>query len=91
MRAGKEFTLFISNEDMNGIIKIIKLLEDSGVLIDGVTETIKHETKKKGEFPGVLLAPLAPSIVKPVISSVVKGISWRGVRRARRRYMKKKF
>ena len=75
VRAGKGFTLFISNEDMNGIIKIIKLLEDSGVLIDGVTETIKHETKKKGEFLGVLLAPLAPSIVKPVISSVVKGIS----------------
>ena len=50
MRAGKEFTLFISNEDMNGIIKIIKLLEDSGVLIDGVTETIKHETKKKANF-----------------------------------------
>ena len=28
-------------------IKIIKSLEDSGVLIDGVTETVKHETKNK--------------------------------------------
>ena len=35
--------LFISNEDMNDIIKIIKTLEDSSVLIDGVTETVKHE------------------------------------------------
>ena len=46
VRAGKGFTLFILNEDMNDIIKIIKSLEDSGVLIDGVTETVKHETKK---------------------------------------------
>ena len=46
VRAGKGFTLFISNEDMNDIIKIIKSLEDSGVLIDGVTETVKHEIKK---------------------------------------------
>ena len=46
VRAGKGFTLFISNEDMNDIIKIIKSLEDSGVLIDGVTETVKHETTK---------------------------------------------
>ena len=46
MRAGKRFTLFISNEDMNDIIQINKSLGDSGVLIDGVTETVKHETKK---------------------------------------------
>ena len=46
MRAGKGFTLFISNEDMNDIIKFIKLLEDSGALIDGVTETVNHEIKK---------------------------------------------
>ena len=38
-RAIKEFTFFISNEDMNNIIKIIKSLKDSGVLID--TETVK--------------------------------------------------
>ena len=39
--AGKGFTLFISNEEMNDIMKIIKSLKDSGVLIDGVTETVK--------------------------------------------------
>ena len=47
VRAGKGFTLFISNEDINDIIKTIKSLEDSGVLIDGVTETVKHEMKKQ--------------------------------------------
>ena len=46
VRVGKGFTLFISNEDMNGIIKIIKSLVDSGVLIDGVTKTVKDEIKK---------------------------------------------
>ena len=47
MRAGKVFSLFILNEDMNYIIKIIKSLEDLGVLIVGVTETVKHEIKKR--------------------------------------------
>ena len=41
----KRFTLFISNEDMNDIIEIIKLSDDSGVLIDGVTETVNNEIK----------------------------------------------
>ena len=60
VRARKGFTLFISNEDMDDIIKIIKSLEDSGVLIDRVTETVKHEIKKQeSRFLGALLAPLA--------------------------------
>ena len=44
--AEKGFTLFTSNEDLNDIIKITKSLEDSDVLIDGVTESVKHEIKK---------------------------------------------
>ena len=65
----------------------------SGVLIDGVTETVKHEIKKKkteDRFED-LLAPLAASVVQPVISSVVKGISGRGVTRAGRGYMNRNF
>ena len=46
VRAGKLFALFISNEDMNDMIKVIKSLEDLGVLVDGVTEIVKHEIKK---------------------------------------------
>ena len=45
MRARKGFILYILNEDMNDIIKTIKALEDSDVLIDGLTETVKHEIK----------------------------------------------
>ena len=92
MRAEKEFTLFISNEDMNDMIKIIKSLEDSSVFIDGVTEAVKHEIRKQEDgFIGALLVPLAASIVRQVISSVVKGVSGRGVRRAGRGHINKNF
>ena len=89
VRAEKEFTLFISNKYMN-ITKIIKSFKDSGVLIDGATETAKDEIKKQeASFLGVLLAPLAASLVQLVTSSVVKGISGRGVRKAWRGYKNK--
>ena len=57
---------------MNDIIKIIKSLKDLGVLIDRVTEIVKHEKKKEDRFFGTFLAPVAASLVQPVISSVVK-------------------
>ena len=69
-----------------------KSLEDSGVLIDGVSEIVKHETKKQeGQFLGAFLAPLVASLVQPVISLVLKGISGRGVRRAGKGYKNKHF
>ena len=48
----KRIHFFFSNEDMNDINKIIKSLEVLGALIDGVTETVKHEIKKckNGDF-----------------------------------------
>ena len=38
-------TLIISNEEMNDIMKIVQALEDSNILLKGVTKTIKNETK----------------------------------------------
>ena len=35
---------------MNDIIKIIKLLKDSGVLIDGITDTVKHKRRISWNF-----------------------------------------
>ena len=60
-----------------------------GVLIDRFTETLKYEKKKKKKegFLEALLALLATSMVQPIISSVVKGVSGRGFRRAGRGYM----
>ena len=41
---------FILNEDMDDIIRILQLPEDSGVLVDGVTKVVKHENKQEGGF-----------------------------------------
>ena len=46
MDAGKRINSFISTEDEDYIIRIIKSLESSGVLIDRVSETVKNETEK---------------------------------------------
>ena len=44
---------------MKDIIIIIKSLEDSSVLIDVITETVKHEIKQlEGKFLITLLAPV---------------------------------
>ena len=40
-------TLVISNEEMDGIMKIVQALEDSNILLKGVTKTIKNETKEQ--------------------------------------------
>ena len=76
LRKRKRLPLFISNEDMNDIIKIKNSQEDLGVLFDGVTETVKHEIKKQeGRFLGAILASSAASLVQPMIFSAIKGIS----------------
>ena len=69
--------MFISNEDLNVIIKIIKLIQYSGVLIDGVTETVKNEIKKqKSRFLGPILGSLAASLVGPMIFFSSKRYKW---------------
>ena len=42
-------TLIISNNEMEDIIKIVKSLEDFGLLLKGVTETVLNEVKNKKE------------------------------------------
>ena len=77
---------------MNDFIKMSKLLENSGVLIDRVTETVKHKMKKQeGKFLGAILAPLAASLVQLVISSVVRCIIGRVVSGAGGGYMDERF
>ena len=57
-------TLIISNEEMNDIMKIIKSLEEPGLLIKPVSETIKNEAKEqKGRFLSVLLGTLDATLL----------------------------
>ena len=66
-------TLIISNEEMNDIMKIVQALEDSNILLKGVTKTIKNETKEqKGEFVSMLLDTLGASLLGNLLAG--KGI-----------------
>ena len=48
-------TLIISNVEMNDIMKRVKSVEESGLLIKSVSKTIKNEAKEhKGRFLGML-------------------------------------
>ena len=57
-------TVIISNEQMEDIMKIVKSLEGSGLLIKSFSETIKKEAKeKKRGFLSMLLETLAASLL----------------------------
>ena len=57
-------TIIISNEEMNYIMKRIKSLEESGLLIKAVSETIKTEAKEqKGGLLRMLLGTLGASLL----------------------------
>ena len=57
-------TLIISNDEMNDIIKIVKSLENSGVLLKSVSETIQHEAKEQRRgFLSMLLGTLGASLL----------------------------
>ena len=46
------------------IIKIVKSLEDSGLLVEGVTEKVQNEVKEqKGRFLSMLLGTLGASLL----------------------------
>ena len=56
--------LIIFNEEMNDIMRIVKSLEESGLLIKGVSETIKNEAKEqKRGFLRILLGILGASLL----------------------------
>ena len=59
----RNVTLTISNKEMNDIIEIINSLEESGLLIKGVSEPIKNKVKQqKGGFLSMLLGALGASL-----------------------------
>ena len=77
--SGTMTTLTISNDEIYDIIKIVKPLEDSSLLIKGVTETVQNEIKEqKGGFLGALLGTLGASLLANIL--IGKGIYKAGKR-----------
>ena len=48
-------TVRFSNKDLDDMTKIVKALEDSDVLMKGITETLKNDIKKGGPLPLILM------------------------------------
>ena len=66
-------TLIISNNEIEDLIKIVKSLEDSGLLLKGVTELVQNEVKEqKGGFLSMLLGTLVASLLGNLLTG--KGI-----------------
>ena len=83
--SGNTTTLIISNDEMNDIIKIVKSLEDSGLLLKGVTETVQNEVKEqKGEFLSMLLGTLGASLLGNLLTGwgVNRAGKGRGINKA---------
>ena len=77
--SGNHATLMISNNDMQDLLKvnIVKSLEDSGMLLNEITETVKNEVKEqKGGFLSMLLGTLGASLLGDLLT---KNLSGRGV------------
>ena len=73
-------TLIISNDEMDDIFKTVKSLEDSGVLLKGVSETIQNEAKEqRGGFLSMLLGTLGASLLGDLLT---KNLSGKGVIRS---------
>ena len=73
IRGSGNTTLIISNEKMNDIMKIVQALEESNILLKGVTKTIRNETKEqKGGSLSMLLGTLGASLLGNLLTG--KGI-----------------
>ena len=83
--SGNMTTLIISNDEIEGIIKIVKSLEDSGLLLKGVTETVQNEAKEqKGGFLSMLLGTLGASLLGNLLTGwgINRAGKGRGINRA---------
>ena len=78
--SGNNRILIISNDEVDDILKKVKSLEDSGLLLKGVSETIQYEAKEqRGGILSMILGTLGASLLGDILS---KGLSGEGVIRA---------
>ena len=90
LRSGHSTTLIKSNDGMEDILKIVKSLEDSGLLLEGVCKTTKYEAKEQKEgFISMLLGTLGASLLRNILSG--KGVIRAGEGTARVGYGSKTF
>ena len=70
---------------MEDMIKIIKSLEDSGLLLEGVTKTVQNEVKEqKGGFLSMLLGTLGASLLGNLLTGreIYRAGKGKGIKRA---------
>ena len=84
---GSGVKLIFEQEDMKDIMKIIKALENSGILLKGVSKTIKNETKEQRDgFLSMLLGTLGASLLGNLLTvgkrSVASRTKGEGIMRA---------
>ena len=84
---GAGVKLIIEQEDMKDIMKIIKALENSGILLKGVSKAIKNETKEqRGGFLSMLLGTLGANLLGNLLTggkgSVASRAKGKGIMRA---------
>ena len=88
--SGNHITLIISNDDMQDLLKIVKSLEDTGLLLNRITETVKNEVKEqKGGLLSMLLGTLGASLLGNMLAS--KGFVRAGEGTIRVGYESKQF
>ena len=57
------------NEEMKGIMKIVNSLEEMGLLMQGVSQTVEYEAKKtKREFLGMIIGTLGASLLENLLA-----------------------
>ena len=67
--SGNTTTLIISNDEINDIIKIVKSLKDSDLLLKGVTKAVQIEVREqKGGFLSMLLGTLSASLLGNILT-----------------------
>ena len=77
LESGNNTTLIISNKDMDDLIKIVKSLEDCGLLLKGITESVQNEIKEqKGRFLSMFLGTLGASLLGNLFTG--KGVNRKG-------------
>ena len=77
--------LIISNDEIEDIIKIVKSLDDSGLLLKGVTETLQNEVKEeKGVFLSMSLGTLGASLFGNLLTGkgIYRARKGKGIKRA---------